>query len=53
MPFDSRADQVMHYKLDWHKYNVKRRVSGRNPISQEDFERISGMATYLYMGEMY
>lgn len=40
--FDGREDQVEHYKLDWHRYNIKRRLKGLETIEQDQFERIAG-----------
>ena len=40
--FDSREDQVEHYKLDWHRYNIKRRLKGLEGIEQDQFEKIAG-----------
>eukprot|EP00953_Heterococcus_sp_UTEX-ZZ885_P008319 4998-Heterococcus_DN1.PRE.1 len=37
--FDSSEEQRAHYKLDWHRYNLKRKVSGLTPVTREDFER--------------
>ena len=36
-PFSDRADQVLHYKLDWHLYNVKQLLRGDGPITELDF----------------
>ena len=37
-----REEQVVHYRLDWHRYNLKRRLKGLVSLSQEEFERIAG-----------
>uniref|UniRef100_A0A3Q3VR64 VLRF1 domain-containing protein n=1 Tax=Mola mola TaxID=94237 RepID=A0A3Q3VR64_MOLML len=31
-----------HYKLDWHRFNLKQKMSGRPPVSAEEFERKTG-----------
>ena len=31
-------DQAQHYKSDWHRYNLRRRVRDMPSISLEDFE---------------
>lgn len=31
--------QREHYKLDWHRYNLKRRVASIPPVSLEEFEQ--------------
>ncbi|CAN0486274.1 unnamed protein product, partial [Ectocarpus sp. 8 AP-2014] len=28
-----------HYKLDWHRYNLRRKVAGLAPVDQGDFDR--------------
>ena len=38
-----REEQVVHYRLDWHRYNLKRRLKGLAPLSQEEFERVAGI----------
>ncbi len=40
--FMSREDQVSHYQLDWHRYNLKRRLKGMSSVDQEEFEKIAG-----------
>ncbi|KAM3915946.1 tRNA endonuclease ANKZF1 [Leptodactylus fuscus] len=36
--FDSREEQKEHYTLDWHRFNLKRRIKGAAAISEEDFQ---------------
>lgn len=40
--FDVRAVQVAHYRLDWHRYNLKRKLRGLTHITQEVFEVEAG-----------
>lgn len=42
MTFSGREEQVQHYKLDWHRYNIKRKLKGLEPVDQDHFEKISG-----------
>ncbi|CAN0432603.1 unnamed protein product, partial [Ascophyllum nodosum] len=35
---DSESHEI-HYKLDWHRYNLRRRVAGLSPLNESDFER--------------
>ena len=28
-----------HYKTDWHRYNLKRKVAGMAPVTMEDFDK--------------
>lgn len=39
--FNNREEQVEHYKLDWHRFNLKQRVAGCQPMSADEFERKS------------
>lgn len=41
--FGSRQEQVEHYGLDWHRYNIKRRLKGLESVDQVLFERLEGM----------
>ncbi|KAJ8352318.1 hypothetical protein SKAU_G00237940 [Synaphobranchus kaupii] len=41
-PFDSREEQTEHYKLDWHRFNLRQRLLGRSPATAEEFERKTG-----------
>lgn len=38
--FASAADQRQHFKTDWHRCNVKRRLAKKLPLSEEDFDRV-------------
>ena len=40
--FHSREEQVQHYKLDWHRYNLKRKLKGLEAVSQDSFETLAG-----------
>ena len=37
-----REEQLVHYRLDWHRYNLKRRLKGLAPFTQEEFEKMAG-----------
>ena len=37
--FDSVEEQRLHFKLDWHRYNLKQGLSGKSIISEEAFEK--------------
>ncbi len=45
--FTIREEQVEHYQLDWHRYNLKRKLKGLTHVNQEDFEKISGTVGIL------
>ncbi|KAM4626322.1 tRNA endonuclease ANKZF1 [Discoglossus pictus] len=36
--FDSREEQREHYTLDWHRFNLKRKLKGAASLSPEDFQ---------------
>ena len=39
----NREEQVIHYRLDWHRYNLKRKLKGQPTVDQDEFERVAGM----------
>lgn len=34
--------QMEHYKLDWHRFNLRQKMSGMPPVTAEEFERKTG-----------
>ncbi|XP_061465359.1 tRNA endonuclease ANKZF1 isoform X2 [Rhineura floridana] len=36
--FDSREEQTEHYRLDWHRFNLKQRLLGCQTLTAEEFE---------------
>lgn len=38
--FESVEDQRFHYKLDWHRYNLKQSLVGKNALSEDQFSKI-------------
>ena len=38
--FTDVNDQRAHYRADWHRYNVKLRLQGGNPVSEVDFGKL-------------
>ncbi|KAK5861178.1 hypothetical protein PBY51_022593 [Eleginops maclovinus] len=40
--FISREEQTEHYKLDWHRFNLRLKISGMPPVTAEEFERKTG-----------
>ena len=38
VPFHSEAELREHYKSDWHRYNLKRKVAGLPPVTRDWFE---------------
>ncbi|XP_072541431.1 tRNA endonuclease ANKZF1 isoform X2 [Salminus brasiliensis] len=41
-PFENRDEQTEHYKLDWHRFNLRQRLAGRTALSVEEFEKKTG-----------
>ncbi|XP_058641964.1 tRNA endonuclease ANKZF1 isoform X2 [Onychostoma macrolepis] len=37
--FESREEQMEHYKLDWHRFNLRQRLEGSSVVTVEEFER--------------
>ncbi|XP_008402181.1 ankyrin repeat and zinc finger domain-containing protein 1 [Poecilia reticulata] len=37
--FDNREEQREHYKLDWHRFNLRQKMAGSPPITAEEFEK--------------
>uniref|UniRef100_A0A8C5QS22 Ankyrin repeat and zinc finger peptidyl tRNA hydrolase 1 n=1 Tax=Leptobrachium leishanense TaxID=445787 RepID=A0A8C5QS22_9ANUR len=36
--FDNREEQKEHYTLDWHRFNLKRRIRGAAALGSEEFQ---------------
>lgn len=45
--FSDVAKQREHYKLDWHRYNLKQSLLGRESVTEAQFADKSGIATKL------
>ncbi|GIM00643.1 hypothetical protein Vretimale_5511 [Volvox reticuliferus] len=43
--FSSSQEQRDHFKTDWHRYNVKRRLAKQPAVSEEQFDRIIEQGT--------
>ncbi|XP_041857850.1 ankyrin repeat and zinc finger domain-containing protein 1 [Melanotaenia boesemani] len=41
-PFMNREEQKEHYKLDWHRFNLRQKMAGLPPLTAEEFERKTG-----------
>lgn len=37
--FEDLDSLKKHYKSDWHRYNLRRKVAGLEPVDQQDFDR--------------
>ncbi|XP_040004389.1 ankyrin repeat and zinc finger domain-containing protein 1 isoform X2 [Xiphias gladius] len=40
--FINREEQMEHYKLDWHRFNLRQKMAGLPPVTVEEFERKTG-----------
>ncbi|XP_062287741.1 tRNA endonuclease ANKZF1 isoform X3 [Scomber scombrus] len=40
--FTNREEQMEHYKLDWHRFNLRQRMAGTPPVTAEEFEKKTG-----------
>lgn len=40
--FLDQAQQRQHYKLDWHRYNLKQHLAHKKLVSEERFTQITG-----------
>ncbi|CAL9690305.1 unnamed protein product [Knipowitschia caucasica] len=40
--FTNREDQMEHYKLDWHRFNLRQKIEGLSPVTVEEFETKTG-----------
>lgn len=38
----SISEQRVHFKSDWHRYNLKRKLAGKPPIDEGSFEALLG-----------
>lgn len=45
--FEDQVQQRLHYKLDWHRYNLKRKLDDLKPITEEKFTQLAGVRTRL------
>lgn len=39
--FEDKVQQRHHYKLDWHRYNLKQRLNGLKPINEDKFNLLA------------
>lgn len=52
--FDSVAAHQQHYKSDFHKYNLRRRMVDLMPVSEETYEqRKKGNLQAFFSGDLY
>ena len=52
--FMDSEGQRQHYKTDWHRYNLKRKIAGMIPVSADNFrERVAAQAREQQEIEVY
>ncbi|XP_043272058.1 ankyrin repeat and zinc finger domain-containing protein 1-like [Venturia canescens] len=39
--FENKSQQRLHYKLDWHRYNLKRRLLGLKSVTEDGFSLLA------------
>jgi hypothetical protein len=42
--FEDQVQQRWHYKLDWHRYNLKQKLNGLESIKEEKFMQLAGLS---------
>ena len=45
LTFSNLRDQRDHFKTDWHKYNLQRKVNGRSVVTETEFEELSDLGS--------
>ncbi|KNC97880.1 uncharacterized protein SPPG_06872 [Spizellomyces punctatus DAOM BR117] len=45
LQFPSSEEMRTHYKSDWHRYNIKRKVRGQGPVSEEQFDDLTEVSS--------
>ena len=38
--FSDNFEQRQHFKLDWHRYNLKRKLQNKATVGEEEFEKM-------------
>nr|CAD7591670.1 unnamed protein product [Timema genevievae] len=46
--FEDQQQQRLHYKLDWHRYNLKQHLGGLGPVSEDNFAQVAGTCRKTY-----
>lgn len=41
--FSDKQQQRQHYKLDWHRYNLKKHLVNKKPVSEEKFSQLADL----------
>ncbi len=52
--FSTADEQRIHYRTDWHRYNLKRRIAEAAPVGEEEFRgRVDGELLKRFLGFVY
>lgn len=52
--FADKVEQRNHYKLDWHRHNLKQSLKGLNSVLEEDFDKLNGIVIiFVYSSIAY
>ncbi|KAI9349435.1 hypothetical protein DFJ73DRAFT_833548 [Zopfochytrium polystomum] len=43
--FDTTESQRAHFRTDWHRYNLKRKLAGLAPVAEERFEELVDLSS--------
>ena len=49
--FEDQAQQRLHYKLDWHRYNLKQRLYGLKLITEDEFSLLADKGIQMNSNE--
>lgn len=41
--FADKIEQRNHYKLDWHRHNLRQSLKGLNNVTEEEFDKLNGI----------
>jgi hypothetical protein len=47
--FKDKSEQRNHYKLDWHRHNLKQSLKGMKFLSEEEFLKLAGILYEFYV----
>lgn len=46
--FTELSEQRVHYTLDWHRYNIKRKMNGIASVTEAKFDEMIGKCRFIY-----
>jgi hypothetical protein len=45
--FESFEEMKAHFKTDWHRFNLKRRIKNQPAVSEQHFEEMDDLSKYF------